>query len=566
MANMQPAEIPAGREVTRSEREFFEILQHGLSDEFWVYHSLPFVEPKRGLQGESDFVVLHPQLGMLVIECKGYGVKRNTAGQWVRTFHGREQRLTKTPAEQAVEQVNHIVEKLQTPLRRALPDCHGRFPLAYGWAVAFPFTRWDEEELPPDFEPELIIDADCLADIERHVIEAYKFHRRRFTESAAPTLSDDDFRRFRLQVFSPEVDLAPNLAGAIEVERNRLLRLTEEQAKIVRLFMVNRRLRVHGAAGTGKTVLAQHGALMLAREGKDVLLICYNRNLKDHLRQSIEDLPTDPGSVYVTSFHTLCNYAHWLLHDAPMQVPDDEAAAAEFWIEEAPPFVLEALEKKKFAGWDAIVVDEGQDFAESWWTVLEAGLREEDSQICVFYDDAQTIFDHGATVPDYPAVFPLLENFRNTKRISEAITELGVAEMTSHERCPDGDVPSVYQQPGPSKTVRMVGELLTDLLEKQRLRPEQIVILSPRTPANSVLGEVAEIAGVPIVHSLDDRARGVLHTSIGAFKGLEADAVIMVDIDPGDERCDANTRYVAASRACHRLYVFQKGNWQESSC
>ena len=44
---------------------------------------------------------------------------------------------------------------------------------------------------------------------------------------------------------------------------------------------------------------------------------------------------------------------------------------------------------------------------------------------------------------------------------------------------------------------------------------------------------------------------------IGAFKALESDVVI----DPKDERCDRNGRYVALSRCRHLLYVFCSGDW-----
>jgi len=91
--------------------------------------------------------------------------------------------------------------------------------------------------------------------------------------------------------------------------------------------------------------------------------------------------------------------------------------------------------------------------------------------------------------------------------------------------------------------------------------PEQIVILTPHTRKNSTLAGMTELADVPLADLPNDREGKLLHTTIGAFKGLESDVVIMLDVNPDDQRCGLNARYVAASRARHRLYVFAKGDW-----
>lgn len=69
------------------------------------------------------------------------------------------------------------------------------------------------------------------------------------------------------------------------------------------------------------------------------------------------------------------------------------------------------------------------------------------------------------------------------------------------------------------------------------------------------------LGGVPLADSADARAGKVLHATVGAFKGLESDVVIFLDVDPSDERCDRRARYVAASRAKHALHVVAKGDW-----
>ena len=79
---------------------------------------------------------------------------------------------------------------------------------------------------------------------------------------------------------------------------------------------------------------------------------------------------------------------------------------------------------------------------------------------------------------------------------------------------------------------------------------------------NSLLAGVTQLADCPLSNSPFEP--GIFHGTIASFKGLEADVLILADIDPNDERCNRNARYVAASRAKLRLYVYATGDWMAS--
>lgn len=563
MAVMIPDFMDTDRGGAESEKVVFDALRDTLSDEFYVYHSLAYLEPKRGSQGEADFLVVHPEKGMLVIECKGWGVVRESDGNWYREQDdGRRMRLTKSPPEQAREHVEDLVEKFRRPLQKICPHLRGKFPLVYGWAIALPRTRWGDGHVPPELEREVVFDSSTLKDMSPQIEKAFAFYRRRF-DYEPPTMDAETFRQFRRDILSPKIDLAPKLAGQIDAERQEMVRLTEKQVRIVRSFMENPRIRVPGGAGTGKTVLAVHCARQLAVEGKDVLLLCFNKNLGNHLKATVESWPKADGNVHATHFHSLCAFAD-RKRGGRLDWPGKKATREErkiFWRDDAPLALLQALDEGKLDGWDAIIVDEGQDFATSWWSVLESGLRDEDDgTIAIFYDDCQRIFDHGSEIPNYPQ-WRLFENFRNTRAITEKLQKLVEVDMQPHHRCVEGEEPRVYQQPNPAKAQRLIAGLLDDLLSKEGLTTDQIAILSPHTPYNTVLEGTRELGDHKIVHDPDDWSSGVLHTSISGFKGLEADVVILTDIDSRDARCTDESRYVAASRARSRLYIFAKGNW-----
>lgn len=53
-------------------------------------------------------------------------------------------------------------------------------------------------------------------------------------------------------------------------------------------------------------------------------------------------------------------------------------------------------------------------------------------------------------------------------------------------------------------------------------------------------------------------SKGLRYSTPGRFKGLEADVVLLCDVDGNENACSKRNLYVAVSRARHRLYVFVK--------
>ncbi len=564
MARMIPDHPPAEEVSTKSERDFWRDLKDGLSDEFYVYHGLPYLKGD-GSQGECDFLVVHRTHGMLNIECKGWGVDRDNNGNWYRTHPGgRRKRLKQSPTEQATDQIHDIVDELRSPVVKQLEGVHS-FPLFFGWALAFPFSYADEMNLPLSLQPELIIDGrDIDDDLEAKVVEAIKFHSDRFDSDRS--LDKEQFAKLRSAI-SPPMSIPAEVMGAmLDRERREILELSERQSEMIRQMLGIPRLRVRGGAGTGKTVLATYGARVLAERGEDVLLTCFNSDLGGYLKNAVAQFDELPGTVDVHHFHELCSMANRDLGDV-LDYPDKDASREEkkqFWREETAFTLLRALadDELSVGPWDAVIVDEGQDFAANWWEVLDEGLREPgEGRMVVFYDDKQAIFDREPSVPELNGEFPLFENFRNTVAIAEKVQRLVDVELQPHRNAPDGEPPKVHQQPGPSKTQRLVGELIDKLVDREGIDYRQIAILTPHRPQNSSLEHARELDGHPIVYDLENWTDGVLHSSIGGFKGLEADVVLLVDVDPDDPRCSLNDRYVAASRAVHRLYIFEKGHW-----
>jgi hypothetical protein len=560
MAVMTPSTPPPDEQGYKAERAAYLAFENDLPDTFRVFHGLELLSDE-GRRGEIDFLIVHPELGLLVVECKGGGVKRDHNGQWQRWHDGSPEQMDESPWQQAEGQLRQLLPQLKDRLREVDdPEFEpiprgGGFPYAYGTAAAFPLASAQQANLPLEADDKICFASADFDDIDSAVRQAMEFWSQRRNKSP---IGQALMEAFCQKVLYPPTSLVQTMAAELRAENRQFERLSDEQLAVIRSLKHQKRLRVEGGAGTGKSLLALEAARMLADDGHRVLLTCFNRKLAESLGEKLDD-------VEVAHFHGLCGPA--IEASEGFDFPDDDAdkdQKARFWNEDAPIALFEALEAEDEPRWDAIVVDEAQDFDSSWWDALEAGLAGgSDGRLVAFLDSGQDIFDRHGEMPDMGHILPLTQNFRNTHAINEAISAFSTDHSPQpHPRAPRGEPPDIQRYNSRETERKAIGRLVRHLVTEERLSPDQLVVLTPRSRPNSVLAECEFIGGLEITDSLDESDHKLLHDSIGGFKGLERDVVIFADVDPDHPRCSPEARYVAASRARHRLYVFEKADWQ----
>ena len=210
--------------------------------------------------------------------------------------------------------------------------------------------------------------------------------------------------------------------------------------------------------------------------------------------------------------------------------------------------------------YDAIVVDEGQDFRDEWWTALECAL--EDRKVGVFYiffDDNQRVFGDAGALPEDFQRFDLIENVRNARSIAELAVRFYDGPRLP---APIGPVGGPVERI--EATAADVGKRVTDVImrvcSQEGIQPRDVVVLAPA--ASTALVELEAIRlpqGYKLTAAPKD-AREILLTSIEEFKGLERAVVIWVALDEGgvEDAADdtfAALAYVGTSRARSHLIV-----------
>ena len=544
---IEPEEIenPGERAVARS-------LVEQLPRRVEVFHSFNWLaRSSHGtlLEGECDFILLEPEKGVLFVEVKG-GSLLFDGEKWVREVGTQRRELNKDPFEQAQRAMHDIVDIV----KRRYPALSNGLPFTYGFAVAFPDCRvsgW----LPPSIQRELILDAAklrSLPDAMRRIFASFarKDHRSLYSNEVASVR----------EALYPKYHLVPVLWRKIEDQEERLRRLTDEQQRILDILAQQPKAAISGVAGSGKTLLALAKAQAMARRGFRTLLLCYNRPLKDWLCDSVAD--EFGGNLVIDNYHGL---ADELCRTAGVPMWNrGETADPEFWSEVVPAALDEACGKlgpeHKF---DAIVVDEGQDFRELWWVSLESVFRDADNKACyyVFYDPKQNLFvDHPSLPDELSPPYSLPTNCRNTVRIAAHCASLVGHENQTRDDAPLGEEPAMVSVGTLSEAVQAAGRRVRELCLSNvgGLKASQVAVLAPASVDEFWPGRFATI---PLTRDFEEwrQGKGVLIATWGRFKGLEADAVVIIETPMGNEARETTSRYVARSRAKHLLTVIEVG-------
>ena len=146
MAHLVP-DIQIDEIANKPERDVARALIEQLPNQVTVYHSYPWLRPDRNdrtgkvtlREGEADFLVLWPELGLLVLEVKGGDIGYEPdRRRWYRHLPNGSERDIKDPFEQANRNMHVIVDAIA---ERAYG---GRSPdFTYGYAVVFPDCRYE---------------------------------------------------------------------------------------------------------------------------------------------------------------------------------------------------------------------------------------------------------------------------------------------------------------------------------------------------------------------------------------------------------------------------------------
>ncbi len=542
---MHPAE-PLKGTLSSGERKAFFSLKENLPDEFIALHSVPLLlaseRDRRLLPGEIDFLVCHPGYGVLAIEVKGGAISCDAQNQRWASTSGRGQIYEiKNP----YEQVRRNMFLLWDELKEASLSSRYGYPLAF--AVWFPDIEIEGTPIgQAEAYTKITLDATCLREPEA---EIRRIFRGCIVRKDRP--SSTNGISALVNHFVPNWHIKARMRTALNEEELRLIEATRSQFKVLSLLRRANRMLICGSAGSGKTFLAIEKARRLATDGKSVLMLCFNARLADWLRETTADIP----NVDTFTYHSLCYHLCALAGVAKPQPDPAVADDQTFYRYQLPEAMLEALDKTTLR-YDAVIVDEGQDFDPVWWIGVEQLLKSPgEGTLYIFYDDNQQIY---GTRLDFPLPGPpvvLSENCRNTQTILKGFLPFYRGDEAPMAIGPEGR-PVEWIEPDGRTDFQIVSKLVGKLMKDEGLEASSITILSGKAEARSAFKEGGQLASRAKLSWQYPTPKGVVHCStIQSFKGLESSVVIVAEICDLPEVKLRELLYVGYSRAKFHLVV-----------
>ena len=345
---------------------------HELDDAWTVY-----VQPRLGMD-IPDFVAVHADYGVCVIEVKDWspGKYRNNNGRIECRSGNGWTPVNEHPRYQAYRYRSTIFEQFF-----AFPDDDATImPSVRGIVVMLNYKKKTAREL---LQVSKATPWSSIAVYGTEALDEFDDALRGPAPAAPPARSLHRLHKHLMD--------GVHVARLIEPQR------LSDAAKNVETNPSKAKMRrIRGAAGCGKSYGLAARAARLAAEGKSVLVLSFNATLAHYLQALVSShcasYGANPARVSCVYFHGYCS-----------RLADDaDAAGITFTIPTglAPHEVpvakaLAAYEAGFVRTYDAVLVDEGQDFELDWWNMLRHHARSnDDAEMLLVSDPTQNIYDN----------------------------------------------------------------------------------------------------------------------------------------------------------------------------
>jgi superfamily I DNA and RNA helicase len=599
MATTIPADIQAF--TTDGEGIFYRFLKVcAKPDDHYIAWYLPDIAGR-----VPDFILYAQDAGLVIFEVKDWALDQIVAADpqfFTLYIEGKEERR-KNPVQQIREYFGQVMDRIKEDGHLVSKDSHtfGQVKVTVNSGIVFPNINKHEYELKglhrvipsgriffwDDLHPQSPICSDTTGRCFREALGRMLTVKPRFS------ITGKELNHLRQLIF-PEVridlpDRDTHKKCADEARRLKLL--DHHQESIARQYDGGHRI-ITGPSGSGKTLILVHRAALLKQYNpviRNILFVCYNITLVNYIKRLLSDrhVPLGEGGVDVLHFFELCGRISG--ENIPYEKADTE------YYDLVIQDTLEKLSDSPLK-YDAILVDEGQDFSDDMLKIVMSLLNTKTNHLAIALDENQNIYQQHRTwkelgIQARGRVHKVTWIYRNTQEIADfakAIVGNGAKSSTASADKQGGLFPETFEAahglppeiralPDYGAVVAWVAERIGTLTEHEGYPlSEMAVIYTMKSPDHGaginlprLLEKALEKKG--IIHnwisedyrakrSYDITTNSVTISTIHSVKGFDYACVFLLGLDwmePGrwTEEQIHKLAYVAVTRAREQLFI-----------
>lgn len=364
--------------LTPGERFIFEFFNQYLPKE-WEIYLQPYLNGLR-----PDFILLHPKNGIAVFEIKDWNLNAlhyfvDLSKDKPKLMGNDGNKIFSLEKQNPVSKIDLYKKEIFDLYCPRLQERSGFGVITAG--IIFPFS--ESEKVINLLKP--LCDSRKMSDYPDlyPVIGSDKIANKNIKD-VFPRCNTANSR------MSPEIaaDLRAWLSEpSFSKDQRSPLELSSRQRELITTRTDTGYRRIKGSAGSGKSVVLAARASELASVGLNVLVCTFNITLINYLRDVCVTWKGTSARNAITwlNFHYLCKrIATKSGHEKEYKELWNEEDYKNVLSDKLADLLLEILSStNEYSIYDAILVDEGQDFLMKWWQVLRKLLKPNGEMVLV---------------------------------------------------------------------------------------------------------------------------------------------------------------------------------------
>ena len=377
---------------TKGELALIDFLGKVLDDSFEVYFN-PFLNGDR-----PDVIIMRKNHGVMVIEVKDWNLDNfiiDEHKRWIYTPNNSI--IKKSPISQVYKYKENLFDlhvdklllaKIKDLRHFNIVSCCVYFHEASQSQVNDLIVKpFENDRKYQDF---LKYNIDLIGEDSLNIDFFYNILKSRYIISERPSVffKDEIYNNFK-RILNPPIHLK---------EQGEPYMYSPKQKEII--YSTKLEQRIKGVFGSGKTTVLAARAVqaykraLLRNSNPKILILTYNITLKnfihDKLNRVDEDFPF--GNFIIINYHQFIN-AELNNLGIPIVIPDN--------IDDIPKYIednyysnFQLFEKHKYdiVKYDAVLIDEIQDYRREWMDIVKLLFRDSDGDYVLFGDVKQNIY------------------------------------------------------------------------------------------------------------------------------------------------------------------------------